>query len=249
MTNAVLECLLNHRSIRRFTSDPIDRETLRIITHAGTRAATAGNLQGYTLVVIDDRAKLSEWVPLKAAAAVISLVDTYRMKRWFELSEAPFHFDKPSSFLISYWDAIIALHNTVIAAESVGLGAVYIGGVICEDMGEAIGAPEYTFPAGLVLLGYPDEDPPLRPRLPDEAVVHFGGYHNPTDAEVRVWYEGIDRTFADKTDAEKETLREKGIRNRAQQITLGRYNERIHDEMSAGIVDNLRRGGFAGFSV
>ncbi len=249
MTNAVLECLLNHRSIRRFTSDPIDQATLRMITHTGTRAATAGNLQGYTLVVIDDQAKLSEWVPLKAAAAIISLVDTYRMKRWFELCEAPFHFDKPSSFLVSYWDAIIALHNTVIAAESVGLGAVYIGGVICEDMGEAIGAPEYTFPAGLVLLGHPDEDPPLRPRLPDEAVVHFGGYHNPTDDEVRAWYAGIDRTFADKPDAEKKQLREKGIHNRAQQITLGRYNERIHDAMSSGIVENLRRAGFEGFSI
>lgn len=248
MTNAVLECLENHRSIRRFSPDPVDRETLRAITHAGTRAATAGNLQGYTLVVIDDREKLADLVPLKAAAAVIALVDTYRMKRWFELSDAPFHFDKPSSFLISYWDAILALHNTVIAAESLGLGAVYIGGIVSENMTEAIGAPQYTFPAGLVLVGRPDEAPPLRPRLPDEAVVHFGGYHDPTDDEVRAWYADIDRAFDGKPDEAKAALREKGIRNRAQQITLGRYNEAIHSEMSSGIVDNLRRAGFVGFS-
>ncbi|MBN1857861.1 nitroreductase family protein [Candidatus Bipolaricaulota bacterium] len=248
MENPVLDCLLNHRSIRRFTADPIDRETLGVITHAGTRAATAGNLQGYSLVVVDDQKTLEDWLPLKAAAAVIALVDTYRMKRWFELCDAPFHFDKPSSFLISFWDAIIALHNTVIAAESIGLGAVYIGGVISEDMGETIGAPEYTFPAGLVLLGHPDQNPPLRPRLPDEAVVHYDRYHVPTDDEVRAWYADIDRTFDEKSDEKRAALRAKGIHNRAQQITLGRYNEAIHSEMSTGIVDNLRKAGFTGFS-
>lgn len=212
--NPVLENLLNHRTIRRFTPDPVDRETLELIAQAGTRAATSGNMQPYTLVVIDDREKLAEWIPIPASAAIIALVDLYRIKRWFELSDAPFHLTKPSSYLVSNWDALIALHNCTVAAESLGLGTLYIGGILSEDMSEAIGAPEHTVPAGLVLLGHPAETPELRSRLPQEAVVHFGAYHMPSDDEVRKWYAETDAAFETKPEDVKEALKEKGIHNR-----------------------------------
>lgn len=249
MTNSALDTLMSHRTIRRFTDDSIDRDTLRTITRAGTRAPTGGNLQPYTLVVVDDRAVLAEWIPLQATVAVIALVDLYRMKRWFDLSDAPFHFDGPSGYLVSNWDALIALHNTVIAAESLGLGAVYVGGIVSEDMTDAIGAPEHTVPAGLVLLGHPDEDPPLRPRLPEEAVVHFGRYHVPSDDEVRTWYADVDRAFAKRSEEARAALRKKGIHNRAQEITRGKYTEALHAEMSDGIRANLRRAGFTTFET
>lgn len=45
VTNETIACLLNHRSIRKYTSQPVEPEKLELILRAGTRAATGGNLQ------------------------------------------------------------------------------------------------------------------------------------------------------------------------------------------------------------
>ena len=53
-TNPVLDCLMNHRSIRKFKSDPVPEETIQTILRAGTRTATAGSIQPYAFIVIDE---------------------------------------------------------------------------------------------------------------------------------------------------------------------------------------------------
>ncbi len=53
MSKPVIDGLMNHRSIRRFKSDPVPAELLGQILRADIRAASAGNLQTYSLVVID----------------------------------------------------------------------------------------------------------------------------------------------------------------------------------------------------
>ena len=251
MMNPVIECLLNHRSIRKFRADPIEPEKLDLILRAAIRSATAGNLQPYALLVVEDRARLKEVAPewlgidsMSAPAALFALVDQYRLKRWFELSGAPFYNDQAVNLFISFWDATIALQNAVIAAESLGLGTVYIGGVLAMDIRKAFGAPEYVFPAGLVLLGYPEETPPLRPRLPLEAVVHRDRYHVPTDEEIRSFYREEDARFDSLSEEQKAKLREKGITNRALHRTVGHYTGEFIREESAGVLDNLRRARF-----
>lgn len=215
-----------------------------LILRSATRAATAGNLQPYSLVLIDDRKFLEQSSFPDVPAALVALVDMYRIRRWLELNDAPFYWNQASNLLISFWDATIALQNAVIAAESLGLGTLYIGGVLAEDMQQFIGAPEGTFPAGLVLLGHPDESPDLRPRLPIDAVVHHNAYRVPSDDDIRSWYREADGLFACRTDEERARLAEKGICNRAQQMTLGHYTLEFTTHQSHGVVENLKRGGF-----
>ena len=62
------------------------------------------------------------------------------------------------------------------AAEGVGLGGVYIGMIMSQDIRKTLDVQEYVFQAGLVTLRYPGEQPDLRPRLPLEAVVHRDQY-------------------------------------------------------------------------
>ena len=244
MTNPVIDCLANHRSIRKFRPDRIEPEKLDLILRAGIRAATAGNLQPYALVVVDDPARLEELELRSAPAALFALVDQYRLKRWFELSGGPFYNDQAVNFLISFWDATIALQNAVVAAESLGLGTLYLGGVLSQNVQEVLGAPEYVFPAGLVLLGYPDETPPLRPRLPLEAVVHRNRYRVPTDDEVRAFYREEDGRYEALPEETKAKLREKGVTNRATQRTIGHYTEAFIRGESEAILAGLRRAGF-----
>jgi nitroreductase len=56
VSNPMIDCLLNHRSIRRSKPDPIPDDTIELILQAGTRAANAGNLQTYSFVVLADPA-------------------------------------------------------------------------------------------------------------------------------------------------------------------------------------------------
>ncbi len=243
MSNPVIDCLLNHRSIRRFKSDPVPAELLDEILRAGTHTASAGNLQAYSLVVIDDPERL-EKMTFGAPLAIVALVDLYRLKRWFELNDAPFYFDQAVNVFIAYWDAVIALQNIVVAAESFGLGTVYVGLVLSKNVQEWLEAPEYVFPAGLLFIGHPDESPELRPRLPLDAVVHRNSYHVPTDEEIRAHFHDKNKQWGELPQAKREKLREKGIENYAQFKTLGHYTPEFIRSESEKVIENLKRAGF-----
>ncbi|MCU0486878.1 MAG: nitroreductase family protein [Anaerolineales bacterium] len=245
--NAVIDCLMNHRSIRKFLDKPIEPEILDTILQAGTRAATAGNLQHYSLIVVDDKEKkraLWDDEMLDAPALIIAVVDEYRLKRWFELNEAPFYFDQVTNLLIGYWDAVIALQNVVVAAESLGLGTVYLGEIISKDLAGILGTPPYVFPAGCVVVGYPDESPELRPRLPMDAVVHRNGYHLPSDDEINTWFKQKDERWLGLSEQARQKFIEQGITNWAQRTTLGHYTAEFIAEDSAGVFRNLSAAQF-----
>jgi nitroreductase len=245
--NAVIDCLMNHRSIRKFKSKPVEPEKLDLILRAGTRAATAGNLQHYSLIVVDDDEKkraLDNDPAFENSTMIVAVVDTYRLKRWFELNDAPFYFDQACNLFIGFWDAIVALQNVVIAAESLGLGTVYLGEVLSKDLGQILGTPEYVFPAGLVVVGYPDETPELRPRLPLEAVVHRNGYQVPSDDEITAFYREKDQAWKDLSEESRRELLIQNIRNTAQRVTLGHYTEEFIAGESKAILENLKKASF-----
>ncbi len=246
-SNPVVDCLLSHRSIRRFKRQMLAPGTLEAILRAGIRAPTAGNLQQYSLIVVDDVAKKrAVWDSslVDTPTMIVAVVDQYRMKRWVELNGAPFYFDQAINLFIGYWDAIVALHNVVVAAEGLGLGTVYVGMVLSANLHEALGTPEYVFPAGMVLVGYPAEAPKLRPRLPLEAVVHWNGYHVPTDDEIRALYQAKDHEWDEMSPSRRARLEARGIHNVAQNRTLGHYTARFVRQESARVLGNLRRSGF-----
>ncbi|MDD5646830.1 MAG: nitroreductase family protein, partial [Candidatus Bipolaricaulis sp.] len=201
-TNPVIDCLMNHRSIRKFKPAAIPEATIDTILRAGTRAATAGCMQPYAFIVLDDPKVLEQVGYITGPLAVVAVVDLYRIKRYYELNDAPFYNDQAVNLLISFWDATIALHNVVIAAESLGLGGYYIGMILSQDLRESLSVPDYVVPAGLVALGYPDEAPNLAPRLPLEAVVHRNRYHIPSDDDIREWYRVHDEPWMNRFESE-----------------------------------------------
>lgn len=251
MENPTIECLMNHRSIRRFTEDPIDESTLRALLEAGTRAATAGNLQMYSFLVLDDPKKLTLFTEEFGSTVqippviVVALVDLHRIKRWLELNDAkPPVLDRPAYFMLGFWDAIIALHNVVIAAESLGLGACYYGSILEIDIQKHFGTPEYVFPAGMACLGHPAEEPELSQRLPLEAVVHRNSYRAFSDSEIREFYRERESVWERVSEKRKQFLSEKGIHSIPQALAVQRFSEKVTQQRSEGILRNLQRAKF-----
>lgn len=247
--NPVVDCLMSHRSIRRFRPERVPEETIGTILRAGVRAATAGCMQPYAFIVLDDPAILEKVGYITGPLAVVAVVDLYRVKRYYELNDAPFYNDQAVNLFISYWDATIALHNVVIAAESLGLGGYYIGNILSQDLRDSLGVPDYVVPAGLVALGYPDEMPDLAPRLPLEAVVHRNAYHIPSDDDIRSWYRVHDEPWRKRFESEWSEERrrksiERGVTNRAQAWTIGHYTPDFIRGESQALLRNLQTAGF-----
>ena len=72
--------------------------------------------------------------------------------------------------------------NVLLAAESLGLGGVYIGSLRneMEAVGKLLNLPEHCLPMVGMCLGYPDQDPPSKPRLPKETLF-FENRYQPLD--------------------------------------------------------------------
>jgi len=234
MVNPIIDCLFNHRSIRKFKDGAIEQETMETILKAGTRAATGGNLQLYSFVVIDDPKKMTELRDrveglYPAPAAIIVLADQHRPRRWMEKFGTPpekICNNKASNFFLAFCDAMIALQNVVVAAESLGLGTCYIGGVLSLDVQDFLGAPEHVFPAGMIVLGYPDQESDLSIRLPLDAVVHYNNYRVFTDDEIAELYEERNGIWDVLPDSLKENLRTKrDIHNIPQGVAARKYSE------------------------
>ena len=246
MENPVVDCLLNHRSIRKFKDTPLPAETIELLLRTGIRTASAGNLQHYSLIVVDDLELIKQ---LRgdfpgSCILIIAVVDEYRNKRWFELNEAPFYFDQAANLFIGFWDAVIALHSIQIAAESLGLGTVYLGGILNTALHQIFNIPDYVFPAGMVAICYPDEAPKLRPRLPVEAVVHHNGYQIPTDDQIREYFREKDEQWNSIPPERQAELEVKGIHNTAQRVTLGHYSSEFVATRSQLILENVRKAKF-----
>ncbi len=251
MPNPVIECLLNHRSIRKYKPDPIPEETIRELVEAGSRAASAGNLQLYSFLVVDDERKIAlfdDWLqPMikRPPLIIIALLDLHRTKRWLEVNDSrPPILNRPIYFMLGLWDTYIALHNIVIAAESMGLGACYYGAIMEFDVQTHFNTPEYVFPAGMVCLGVPDQQPELRNRLPIEAVMHRNEYMEYDEETIRSHYTIRERVWDRVREERKEKLKAEGITSIPQALAVQRFSDEPTRKRSQGILDNFRKAGF-----
>ena len=143
-------------------------------------------------------------------------------------------------FLLGFWDAIIALQNVVVAAESLGLGGCYYGAILEFDTQKHFGTPEYVFPAGMVCLGYPAEEPQLSQRLPLEAIVHRNSYREFSDEEIKEFYHERERVWDRVSEKRKSLLAEKGIHSIPQALAVERFSDDITRQRTEGIRRNLK---------
>jgi FMN reductase (NADPH) len=95
------------------------------------------------------------------------------------------------AFLVAAVDVALAMQTAALAAESLGLGICYIGGIRNEPgaVVELLGLPPLAFPISGMTLGWPDVEPLVRPRLPLEAVLHWERYELASEQEALLDYD------------------------------------------------------------
>ncbi len=189
----VIDLLMRHRSIRKFTDEPIDDATIDRIIGAGFAAATSSNLQGATVIRVRDaetRAAIAELAGGQtyvetAAAFFVWCADLYRSAMACDMAGGTFEPGVTEHFLIATVDCALAAQNAVVAAESLGLGICYIGGIRNDPatMTELLDLPEQVVPLFGLCIGHPDQDPALKPRLPLSVTLKDETYDDSSDRE------------------------------------------------------------------
>lgn len=170
--NEIIRELFERKSVRAYEEQPIPEEVKSLILQAALQAPSAGSMLLYTILnITDDDLKKQLAVccdnqPFisKAPLVLVFLAD---YQRWYDAyCQTGCEPRKPGEgdLLLACADAIIAAQNTVVAAQSLGLGSCYIGDIIenCETVRELLKLPEYTVPAAMVVYGYPTESQQIR---------------------------------------------------------------------------------------
>ena len=199
--NTTITQIKAHRSIRAYTDQRITAEQLDEIFAAAQQAPSSSFLQAASIIRITDKAIRTQIMQLSAEQAYIAgaaefllfCADFNRHKQIVPDAKTGF----VEQLLIGATDAAMMGQNALVAAESLGLGGVYIGAVRNHpaEIGELLGLPELVIPLFGLCLGYPAQDPQIKPRLPRALVVHENRYQplNKTllaqyDDQMRAYY-------------------------------------------------------------
>lgn len=151
-----IENIMTRTSVRQFTDRAISKDTLETIVKAGMAAPTAVNKQPWDFVVVTDRTVLDSLMAhhpysnLKTATAAIIVCGN--MEKAMEGDGQ------------AYWiqDCSAATENILLAAHSLGLGAVWCGVYPMQDriepVRETLGLPSYVTPLNIISMGYPAQE-------------------------------------------------------------------------------------------
>jgi len=184
--NETLRLIHRHRSIRRFRPAPLDTETVRAIVAAAQNTSTSSYSQSYTVITVTDPSRRRDMARLaddqefvaEAGAFLVWCADLNRHRLACEKHGQAFHGEGLEAFLMASVDTALAAQTAMLAAESMGLGGVYVGAIrqFATEVAALLELPDYVYPVFGMALGYPDETPSSRPRLPLDAILHENSY-------------------------------------------------------------------------
>lgn len=172
-----MECIYTRRSIRKYKDIPVEWELIGRVVEAGTFAPTAGNIQDHRFIVVLDEDKRKQiaqaclqqyWIE-QAPVHIIACAEIKRAGQMYGVR---------GERLYTIQNVAAAVENILLAAHNLGLGACWVG-AFDEAMIKRIAAiPDYARPHAIIILGYPDEVPPMPHRLMLENQFYFERYNN-----------------------------------------------------------------------
>lgn len=170
------ELLINRRSIRRYTDQPVDPEQVRLILEAALMSPSSKSVRPWQFVVVEDKEMLEKLSQCKAnyatsiASAPLAIVvtaDTTRSDIWAE-------------------DASIAAILMQLQAADCGLGSCWVevyqrftaDGIPSDEyVREQLGIPEEFGVLCIITIGHKDEErKPVNTDKHQWEKVHIGSW-------------------------------------------------------------------------
>lgn len=184
----VLEAIKTRRSIRKYKSTPVDDKTVEVVLEAARWAPSWKNTQCRRFIVVRDNEIKSQLadaligdptkgLPNRAdnairTAPVVIVVCA-------EMGKSGYNVGKPATDKGEYWymfDVALAMQNLTLAAHWLGLGTVHVGSFDAKRVAGILEIPLGICVVEMTPLGYPDEEPEVRPRKELSEIVFYDKY-------------------------------------------------------------------------
>ncbi|WP_051259153.1 NADPH-dependent oxidoreductase [Schaalia suimastitidis] len=187
VSTPTIDLQLRHRTIRSFTDQKVSDDVMQTLFEVARHTATCAYLQQLTIIHVKDpdiRQTLCEvsgqpYVGGDRGELIVFVADLHRNAQIrAEVGIASQSFGRINMFLSAAEDVLLAAQNVVVAAESLGLGTVYLGSIGNDPQRvvDALKLPSLTYPVLGLVVGYPNQEPQFKPRLPLAVTVGVDTY-------------------------------------------------------------------------
>lgn len=168
-SNPTLETIFNRKSVRKYTEQPVEKEKLEMLARAGMAAPSSRDRRPWEFIIVTDRAildQMGDGLPLArmlkdTKQAIIVCGDSVKSNNAWQL------------------DCSAAAQNVLLAAESMGLGAVWTAAYPYPErmkvVREALKLPEHIIPLTVIPLGYPTGVEKPKDKF-NKKQVHYNGW-------------------------------------------------------------------------
>jgi len=167
----VVENIMSRVSVRQFTNQKPTEGQIDTLLHCAMAAPSALNKQPWAMIVVDDRAIL-DTIGNRMPNTRISENVQVAIVMCGDLTKAI------EGAAADFWihDVSAATENLLLAAHSMGLGAVWTGVYPnMERVGQVqqmLSLPEYIIPLCIVPVGYPAEEPAVKDKWNTDNIHH-----------------------------------------------------------------------------
>ncbi|MBW2996263.1 nitroreductase family protein [Candidatus Woesearchaeota archaeon] len=171
----LFNCIKTRRAVRKYLDKKVPWDLVSKVIDAGRLAPSAGNLQNWKFIAVDDDGK-------KEAIAEACVEQTW-------MAEAPIHivvcsepkvaeryYGTRGERLYSIQNCAAAAENMLLMAHNLGLGACWVGAFDERMLGKAVGLPEEARPQAVIALGWPAEKVSEPAKFPLENVTYINGW-------------------------------------------------------------------------
>lgn len=174
--------MARHRSRRGYASQPVGDAQLRWIVDVARHASTSSFIQAYSVVAVRDASRRDRIAALcadqehirQAPLFLAICADLAKIALACERHGKRLNARSLEVFLEAVIDASLLGQNLQLAAESEGLGACMIGAARDNprELAAELSLPKGCFVVFGMTVGWPDDDPEPRGRMPLDAVLH-----------------------------------------------------------------------------
>lgn len=209
--NSTIATIMRHRSVRHYTEQAIEVEKLEQILNCALAASTSSFIQCTSIIRVSNpslRQQLAKCAGGQdyVASAAEFLVFCADFNRHQQIhAEAQLGFTEQT--LIGAVDTALMGQNALLAAQSLGLGGVFIGGIRNnpQQVTALLELPEHVLPLFGMCLGYPAREPEPKPRLPLNIVVHQDQYQQLDRVVLAEYDQHIRDYYAARSSSTKQT--------------------------------------------
>lgn len=220
--NETIQTVLKHQSIRRYAERPVEEEKMQNIFDTIQASPSWINGQQISIIRVTNPEIRQQLATLcgnqsyvaNAPEFLVFCADFYRTSLACEMEKELFAAaENMDLLLVGATDVGIALGSAVVVAESLGLGTVPIGGIRrnTEHVIELLKLPKYVIPISGLCIGYPLENPGLKPRLPKQSVVFNNAYNTDLHGDLKTYDEIYSNYMHQRTNGQNSNGWTNGI--------------------------------------